>query len=192
MITQEFPTSDTFKPKVRRIKVKQGTALEHEIELAELIDLNRQDIIERSEIFRETATECNWNDSDVCEMLKLLVNKELKHIILGNKTPETILESLLKHKYSTLNARQYLKILNEIKQENFILIKNYYQSIVKETRKLSICVNLSERKADKKVEEIFFLNLTPLTVRELARNEKTDLKEILKYITDVENAFYPL
>ncbi|KCZ80104.1 hypothetical protein H312_02508, partial [Anncaliia algerae PRA339] len=125
-------TSTDNKPvqKTRRIRLYIGTALEQEIELKELISIFDQDVLNWVNEFRVVLEEAKWTNDDAIKMIKILVSKELHFLFKDKTTIDTILDSIVKEKYPSTDTRYYLKSLAKTKQDDFILIKNYYNTIV--------------------------------------------------------------
>ncbi|KAG0439519.1 hypothetical protein DMUE_2376 [Dictyocoela muelleri] len=102
-----------------------------------------------------------WKDDVVIHVLEELKNEKYHHIITTKRAIETNIQSLINAKYRKNYAFIYLKNIERIKQENFILMKDYYVSIAEETRKFARCNNFNEHEIMNRIEEHFMKNLHP-------------------------------
>ncbi|KCZ74014.1 hypothetical protein H311_05024, partial [Anncaliia algerae PRA109] len=95
--------------------------------------------------FRDLVRICKWNEQCAKEVLRGLLSYNLNILTQSKENCETIMDELLRCKYPKTDSFYYGDKLNRIKQQNYILIKEYYEEITEITRRLSITQNMNQK-----------------------------------------------
>ncbi|KAG0436138.1 Transposon Tf2-9 polyprotein [Dictyocoela muelleri] len=151
-----------------------------------LTNLESQDLEIWIQKYRNLVKKMAWNNEVVIHVLEELVDEKYHEIIESKKTIETKFQSLISAKYPKTHTFIYLKNIENIKQENYVLIEDYYNDIQNETRKFALCNNLNETETKSRIQENFMRNLHPQIAIYFTELEKNFMKEILEKAKTIE------
>ncbi|KAG0442645.1 hypothetical protein DMUE_0113 [Dictyocoela muelleri] len=102
--------------------------------MTRLYDLESQNLETWILNLRNIAGKMKWNDEVVLHVLEELVDDDYHHIMADKKVIETKLQSLINAKYPRTDTFIYLKKIENIKQENYVLIKDYQCNSLNDTK----------------------------------------------------------
>ncbi|KCZ74793.1 hypothetical protein H311_04239, partial [Anncaliia algerae PRA109] len=106
--------------------------------------------------------------------------------ILAKKNSEEIFLSLLKLKYPERDTYIYTQNLENIKQERYFYIEDYYLSLKENTKILSIIKNYTLREENEKTNEHFIQNLNASCRIQLFNKGIETVSEIIRTIQSTE------
>lgn len=119
-------------------------------------------------------------------MLENTVNTEYLFTLRTSSTLEGKLHEIFKLKYPVSESFTYVEALSNIKQRNFITIKNYARQIDYLIQRLAASRELTEAQQMEKKEEVFYSGLANETKLEITRLNIHRFSDIYRIIDETE------
>ncbi|KAG0420404.1 hypothetical protein EQH57_0160, partial [Dictyocoela roeselum] len=148
-----------------------------------LEDIQKQDLFKWRNEFIQTVKLAQWNEVTAVEVLKSAIESQYHDLIDGLDTIEKIMNKIFKTKYPESHYIRYLNMLANVKQDDFLTIKEYINDIC---QRLMICMNWNEEQKNIKAEEAFYTGLSRRTQLDMSRLNVTTIKGIYDMINTTE------
>ncbi|KCZ79690.1 hypothetical protein H312_02915, partial [Anncaliia algerae PRA339] len=148
------------------IKV-EDTDVMYKERLLKLTDANRADAIDWFRRFEEIMKQSNYKPDQIKSLLRILI--KLKGINI-DKITDNFKKSkkyILKEIYPVNNHLLVLHDLENTKQNNFLMINDYFDAISKNTLIYSITMGLKKSEIQRKLFEVAYKNLGRYTKNKL-------------------------
>ncbi|KCZ81277.1 hypothetical protein H312_01273 [Anncaliia algerae PRA339] len=150
-LKKETLIAQQTKCKTTLSNVEQGRTVKYECSIAgsniiikaELIITTTLNInlIARIEKFKIATSRCLWSQNVQTNLLESLIIKKVWTKILTKKNSEEIFMSFINLKYLESGSYIYIQNLENIKQEKYFYIEDYYLSLKEYAKILSIIKN---------------------------------------------------
>ncbi|KAG0419639.1 hypothetical protein EQH57_0448 [Dictyocoela roeselum] len=97
-----------------------------------------------------------------------------------------MMKVIFKFKYPERDHVKYLNQLSNIKQNNFLRIRDYRDELINTIKKLSICLNWSQKMEEAKIKEAFYCGLSRRIQLEMTRLNVQYINNMFKLIDATE------
>ncbi|KAG0417386.1 hypothetical protein EQH57_0980 [Dictyocoela roeselum] len=151
-------------------------------------DVQRQDIFKWREEFIETIKLAGWNEDQATKVLKASISAEYLRQIENLNTVSDIMQVIFKTKYPQKDNVKYLNQQTNIKQNNFLRIRNFRNAILDTTQKLSVCLNWNNEMREIKTREAFYYGLSKRTQLEMIHLNIHNIDDMYTIIESTEAA----
>ncbi|KAG0441140.1 hypothetical protein DMUE_1272 [Dictyocoela muelleri] len=152
-----------------------------------LEDISKQDLFRWKEEFLQTAKLANWDDYTIYEVLKSSIDATYYSLIEDVNDASTLITRIFQEKYPTKHYLKYLNMLSNVRQDNFLTIKEYKEAIKSICARLRICMSWTEEQEGMKAEESFYHGLSQRTQLEMSRLNITTISGIYDIIKCTED-----
>ncbi|KAG0441748.1 hypothetical protein DMUE_0823 [Dictyocoela muelleri] len=151
-----------------------------------LEDIQRQDLFRWRNEFMQTVKLTRWEEQTAVEVLKSSIGSKYYDLIEDFNTVNDIMIKISKKKKNFNHYLKYLNMLSNIKQDDFLTIKEYKDYIHKICIRLQTCMDWSDSQMENIAEEIFYNGISKRTQCVMSRLNVQSILEIYKMINCTE------
>ncbi|KAG0442056.1 hypothetical protein DMUE_0574 [Dictyocoela muelleri] len=180
LIDENFITKREFK------HTPTNTTISIRMSFSMLEEIQKQDLFKWSDEFKQTVKLAGWNDITAVEVLRSSIDSKYYSLIQDAATVDNIIDIILSHKYPASHYTKYLNMLSNVRQDDFLRIKEYKENKVNICKRLKICMGKTESQTRIKAEEVFYTGLSKRTQLEMSRLNVRNIVDIYEMINCTE------